>query len=274
MSQAHQFAVGDFQCAVLLEAASEVTSESNAGRYPDVSAAEIEAEMDGAKHSDNSCNILLIDNGDTKVLADVGFGSSGPANSGLLRAALESINISPSGIDIVYLTHFHGDHIAGLAESDGSLAFPNARYVTTRAEWDEWMAVWRDSDLPESQDKLKWFEAQRERFSFLGNGDAVVPGVSVVDLAGHTLGHSGLLVESRGERLLHVVDLLHQAFQFHRTEWHFIFDSDGDMAVRTRRRVLGRCADEGLLTLFYHLTFPGLGFVKRSGDSFTWHPID
>ena len=78
MSKAYQFAIGDFQCTVLLEAAAKVSSESNAQRYLNVSAADIEAEMDGATQSDNSCNILLIDNGETKILADVGFGSWGP----------------------------------------------------------------------------------------------------------------------------------------------------------------------------------------------------
>ena len=79
---------------------------------------------------------------------------------------------------------------------------------------------------------------------------------------------------SRGDRLLHVVDILHQPFQFAHTEWQFVFDSDGDMAVETRRRILQRCADENLLTLFYHLKFPGLGKVSQDTDIFSWHAID
>ena len=159
-------------------------------------------------------------------------------------------------------------------DAEGEVVFPNARYMTTQPEWDEWTAFWANSDHQEFHDRLNWLQAQRVKFSFVVAGDEVVPGVSVVDLAGHTLGQSGLLVESKGERLLHVVDILHQPFQFARTEWQFMFDSDGDMAVSTRRRALGRCADEGLLTLLYHLKFPGLGTVKRTGDAFSWHPIN
>ena len=274
MSKAYQFAIGDFQCTVLLEAAAKVSSESNAQRYLNVSAADVEAEMDGATQSENSCNILLIDDGQSKILADVGFGAWGPPHSGQLRASLDAIELAPSDVDIVYLTHFHGDHIAGLFDAQGGVTFPKARYLTTQAEWDEWTAFWANSDQQEFHDRLNWLQAQRVKFSFVVAGDQVVPSVSVVDLAGHTLGQSGLLVESKGERLLHVVDILHQPFQFARTEWQFMFDSDGDMAVSTRRRALQRCADEGLLTLFYHLKFPGLGTVKRTGDAFFWHPIN
>ena len=274
MSKAYQFAIGDFQCTVLLEAAAKVSSESNAQRYLNVSAADVEAEMDGATQSENSCNILLIDDGQSKILADVGFGAWGPPHSGQLRASLDAIELAPSDVDIVYLTHFHGDHIAGMFDADGEVVFPNARYLTTQAEWDEWTAFWANSDIEEFHVRLDRLQAIRDRFSFVEDGDVVVPGLTVVDLAGHTLGQSGLLIESQGDRLLHVVDILHQPFQFARTEWQFMFDSDGDMAVNTRRRALQRCADEGLLTLFYHLKFPGLGTVKRTGDAFSWHPIN
>ena len=108
------------------------------------------------------------------------------------------------------------------------------------------------------QQNLARFTALQDRFRFVSAGDKIAAGVTVVDLLGHTLGHAGLLVESQGERLLHLVDLLHQHFQFANTGWHFSFDSDPVQAVQTRRRVLQHCAEEDLLTLFYHLDFPGL----------------
>lgn len=273
MSKSYQFTVGDIQCAVLQEGEATKTSEAIAARYPRVSRAEIEVALGGTAGED-SLNCLYINSGGTRILADVGFGAAGPPDSGGLTAALGSMGLTPANIDIVYLTHFHGDHIAGLMADESPLEFPNARFITMAAEWQEWMGRWAGSNKPQERGQFERFSALRQRFSFAAAGDAVAPGVTVVDLAGHTQGHSGLLVESGGERLLHVVDLLHQPFQFARTEWQFIFDSDGDMAVDTRRRVLGRCADEGLLTLFYHLKFPGLGTVKQAGDSFSWHPLE
>ncbi|MCY4018171.1 MAG: MBL fold metallo-hydrolase [Chloroflexi bacterium] len=273
MSKSYHVTIGDIQCAVLLEGESTKTIDAIAARYPRVSRAEIEAALGGMAGTD-SLNCLYINSGGTRILADVGFGAAGLPDSGGLIAALASAGLTPADIDIVYLTHFHGDHIAGLMAEESPLEFPNARFITMAAEWQEWMDRWADSNSPQERGQFQRFAALRQRFSFADAGDAVAPGVTVVDLAGHTLGHSGLLVESGGDRLLHVVDLLHQEFQFKQLDWPFIFDSDGDMAVDTRRRVLGRCADEDLLTLFYHLEFPGLGTVKRRGDSFSWHPIE
>lgn len=271
MAKSYQFTVGDIQCAVLQEGEANMTSEAIAARYPSVSLAEIEAAL-GTASGEDSLNCQYINSGGTRILVDVGFGAAGPPGSGGLAAALDSIGLALADIDIVYLTHFHGDHIAGLAADEDPLEFPNARFVTMAAEWEEWMGRWAASQSAGDKRLLERFSDLQDRFSFVAAGDSVAPGVTVVDLAGHTMGHSGLLVESQGQRLLNVVDLLHQSFQFAKIDWRFVFDSDGDMAADTRRQVLGRCAGEGLLTLFYHLAFPGLGVVRREGDAFSWHP--
>ena len=141
-----------------------------------------------------------------------------------------------------------------------------------QAEWDEWMGRWAASSAETDQQNLARFKALQDRFKFVNAGDEIAPGVTVVDLKGHTLGHAGLLVESGGERLLHVVDLLHQHFQFANIDWHFSFDTDSELAAQTRRRVLQQCVDENLLTLFYHLEFPGLGKVALEDGTFVWNP--
>jgi hypothetical protein len=83
-----------------------------------------------------------------------------------------------------------------------------------------------------------------------------------------------VLIESNGTRLLDVVDLLHSLPQFTYPHWHFAFDTDGDLAEQNGKAALGRAVDENLLTLFYHLTFPGLGQVTRAADgAFAFQPI-
>lgn len=269
----HQLKIGDIECAVLQEGAASMDRASVAARYPNASPAEVEAAI-GEGEPSGSLNLLYLNSGGTRILADVGFGEAGPPGMGGALRGLQSLGMSAADIDIIYLTHWHGDHIAGLVDADGSLAYPNARYVTTQAEWDEWTGRWAASNAPGDQQNLERFTALRDRFSFVSAGDEVAPGVSVVNLEGHTLGHSGLLTESGGERLLHVVDILHQPFQFVHIDWHFGFDSDGALAESTRRRVLQHCVDERILTLFYHLNFPGLGKVSVDGDAFVWNPID
>ena len=268
----YQLKVGDIECAVLQEGASEMTLDAVAGRYPNVSREEIAAALDGAAPA-GSLNLLYIKSGQTRILADVGFGEAGPPGTGGALQALDSLGLAPADIDILFLTHFHGDHIAGFFDADGSAVYHRARFVTAQAEWDEWMGRWAASDAATDRRNLERFSALRDRFSFVGDGDEIAPGVSVAGFTGHTLGHSGLLVESGDDRLLHVVDILHQPFQFAHIDWHFSFDSDADLAAQTRQRILQRCANESLLTLFYHLPFPGLGRVSKAGDSFVWNPI-
>ncbi len=268
----HQLNIGDIECAALQEGAAEMTLDSLAGRYPNASRDEIESALGGETPS-GSLNLLYIKSGATRILADVGFGESAAGMGGALRG-LASLGVAPADIDIVFLTHFHGDHIAGFFDAEGDPVYANALYVTAQAEWDEWTGRWAASAAEADQQNLSRFSALRDRFKLVKGDDEIAPGVSVVNLEGHTLGHSGLLVQSGGDRLLHVVDILHQPFQFAHTDWHFSFDSNPELAVATRRKTLQRCADERVLTLFYHLPFPGLGTVTVEDETFHWNPID
>ena len=46
------------------------------------------------------------------------------------------------------------------------------------------------------------------------------------------------------------------------------------LGEKTRRAYLDKAATNHTLTLFYHLPFPSLGYVRRDGDAFKWEPID
>ena len=267
----HQLTIGEIECAVLQEGAAFMDRDSVIARYPNADPADVAAAL-GASAPSGSLNLLYINSGGTRILADVGFGEFGPTGMGGARRRLESLGLSPADIDIVFLTHFHGDHIAGFFTPDGAAVYSGATFITMQAEWDEWMDRWAASNTDADQQNLYRFQALRQRFQFVSAGDEIAPGVAVVDLKGHTLGHAGLLVESGGERLLHVVDLLHQQFQFANFDWHFAFDTDSELAVQTRRRVLQQCADEEVLTLFYHLEFPGLGRITRADETYVWNP--
>ncbi len=267
----HQLSIGDIKCAVLQEGAAFMDRDSVSARYPNVDPPDVAAAL-GDSEPSGSLNLLFINSGGTRILADVGFGEFGPSGMGGTLQGLDSLGLSPTDVDIVFLTHFHADHIAGFFTPEGEAIYSNAVFVTMQAEWDEWMSRWASSSAEADQQNLARFKALRQRFRFVKAGDEIAPGVSVVDLQGHTHGHAGLLVESGGERLLHVVDLLHQHFQFANIDWHFSFDTDSEIAVQTRRRILQHCVDEEILTLFYHLDFPGLGKVTQEDGTFIWNP--
>ena len=277
MANFHRLTVGEIECVVIHEGATTFAASDLAGRYPNATEEMVMAALDaiGAskEQAESHLNCLYIQTGGTRILADTGFGEKRPAPVGQAIPSLKAAGIQPEEIDIVYLTHFHGDHIIGLVTEDGSPTFSNARYVTMQIEWDHWMKTWAESDQEHHQQMLAMMQSLQERFSFVSDGDEVAAGVTAILAPGHSPGHSGLLVESGGEQLLDLVDMLHNTTQFLHPEWHFKFDTDGALAERTRRAQLERCASEKLFTMFYHLPFPGLGHVVKEGDSYRWQPI-
>jgi glyoxylase-like metal-dependent hydrolase (beta-lactamase superfamily II) len=103
--------------------------------------------------------------------------------------------------------------------------------------------------------------------------EEILPGLCAVPIPGHTPGQIGVMIESEGEKLIHLADLLHSPMQFAHPEWSPSFDADMRQSVPTRIAALERAADQKMLALFYHLTFPGLGYVKRGDQGFLWKPV-
>ena len=83
-----------------------------------------------------------------------------------------------------------------------------------------------------------------------------------------------VLVESRGERLLIGADALtHPAVSFARPDWRWGTDYDGDRAIATRRRLLDQLSAERMTLIGFHLPWPGIGIVERSGTAHRFVPL-
>jgi glyoxylase-like metal-dependent hydrolase (beta-lactamase superfamily II) len=100
----------------------------------------------------------------------------------------------------------------------------------------------------------------------------ILPGIRTVNAAGHTPGHSAILLESAGERLLCAGDSFYDPLQLSHPGWWTPWDTDAPRSVHSRLRLLNWAADENLLVHAYHLPFPGLGRVTRHRGAFRWHP--
>src|SRR5580698_6029166 len=142
------------------------------------------------------------------VLLDAGLG---PANHGALPQSLAMAGVSPAEITDVLITHAHFDHVGGLAAADGRSAFPNATIHMSIREW-AWM---------QGQNETKRLAAvistQVRPFE---PGGTVLPGITSIALYGHTPGHVGYEIVSRGQRLDDIGDAAHSSIiSVERPDW-------------------------------------------------------
>lgn len=263
------FKVGQINCWVLLDGIDMIGRERFLQRFPEASEADYrQAYADiglNFDEADSTFNILLAKIGDETILVDAGEG--GHPHGGHLLDSMTLAGIAPEEITLVVITHSHGDHVLGLLADDGTAVFPNARYVISAQE----VTFWQnriDSGLADHEAIVCMIQEQGLRLIELDEN--IIDGLCAIPLVGHTPGQIGLLLQSNDETLLHMADLLHSPMQFAHPEWSAKFDVDTRLSVPTRQKMLDYAADDNLLTLFYHLAFPGLGWVKRTEIGFAW----
>lgn len=228
-----------------------------------------------ATQLENPYTVTLVNTGKELVLFDTGSGDGlRDKGRGNLLTLLPAAGYAPEQIDIVVITHGHPDHIGGLLEN-GAPAFPNARYVFSPAEFDYWKA---GENIPEGRMKnrelfMKNAVPLADKSTFLTPGQDVVTGIQAVDAAGHSPGMLAFRIESEGRSLLLFADVTnHYVMSLMKPEWHVMFDADKDKAIATRKRILDQIAADQIPAIGYHMPFPAVGFVERSGEAFRWAP--
>lgn len=223
----------------------------------------------------NGFTPVIIDTGSERVLFDTGLGEGGRENGlGLLRGRMQEAGYAPDDIDIVVLTHFHGDHIGGLTEG-GEPAFANARYVTGQAEYDFWTAPERAEG--QTADAAATVETKvvpfAENMTFLEDSGEVVPGITAVAAFGHSPGHMIYHIENGDQRLMLTADTAnHFVASLQRPDWHVQFDMDKEAATATRRRVFDMIATDRIPFIGYHMPFPGVGFIETIDQGYRFVP--
>lgn len=221
---------------------------------------------------------LVVKTGEHRVLVDTGADGLGP-NTGRLLQNLQAEGVAPEDIDMVIMTHGHPDHIGGNTDVKGKPAFPNARYVMWKDEWDFWTSGQAERMLDEhSREVLMKFALGnippiQGQLELVDHETEIVPGIHAIAAPGHTPGHMALAISSQDDQLLCISDTVLHPIHVEYPEWCAAVDLVPEQLVATRQKLLNRAATEQALVLAFHFPFPGLGRVVPKGEAWQWQSI-
>ena len=235
-------------------------------------------------------NPILVNTGRQLALVDTGTGEAGFTGSnginGRLMLSLAAAGVDPKDIDVVIISHYHGDHINGLIKADGSLAFPNAEIAAPLGEHRFWMNDNEMSRAATPRIDATFKNARRvmtpevlKRIRTYEEGKEVIAGVTAVSTPGHTPGHMSLVVSSGSKSVYVQGDVTHAPWLFARNPgWHFMLDVDPVAAEATRRKVYDMLVAEHMAVQGFHYPFPALGHVERTSTGYRevlvqWSPV-
>lgn len=223
-------------------------------------------EANGDIGMDCLCFLLRADGRTT--LVDTGMG---PESSGRLLDELRDAGISPEEVDQVVFTHLHGDHTGwNLDRGTGQPLFSRARYLVPRGDWDEQTGASQPSgSFTRDVAPLRVLD----RMELIDDGYVLGPSLTALHTPGHTPGHTSIAVTSGGEQALILGDVFLTTIDVEEPDWSSTFDSDMDVARRTRHAVLDRLEADGALVGAAHLRSPGLGRIVRVEGRRVWQAL-
>lgn len=236
-------------------------------------------------HVDFQVNVLAVKTPQGVLLVDAGSGQFGGPTSGFLQMNLLAAGIKPADVTAVILSHGHSDHLGGLIDAEGRLAFPNATIYANKTEVDYWTTQNPDIShmtiTTSGQKELvttltaiahKVFAAIEKKIQKVAPGDKILDSIELLAAPGHTPGHLNIVFKNGSEQLLHLVDTVHLPMQMAHPEWAMIFDYDVEIARQTRKKAFARAAAERTRLFTYHVSYPGVGYIRPEGKGYEWIP--
>jgi glyoxylase-like metal-dependent hydrolase (beta-lactamase superfamily II) len=187
--------------------------------------------------------------------------------------ALETAGFPPESVDVVALSHLHFDHAGGLLRADGSKAFPHAKIIAQKAEWEIALGlnprltasyVQPELLLVETWGKQGWVDGEHE----------IMPEVTVVPTGGHSAGHQAVIVRGTGDgarTLAFFGDLLMRPWGAN-PRWVTSFDDFPLDSVAQKVELFTQAAKEDWIVVLSHEPKDPIGRLVLDGDRFRFEP--
>jgi glyoxylase-like metal-dependent hydrolase (beta-lactamase superfamily II) len=184
-----------------------------------------------------------------------------------LLPALAELGLGPDAIDVVVNSHLHFDHCGGntVKAADGTWApaFPRARYVVQRGEWEQALH-------PVERDRPSYRPARLNALAAAGRLDlvdgvvAIAEGVETVPVAGHTAHHQGVKVTSGGRTFFYAADAVPSAAHVD-LDAIMSYDLYPVETFAAKKALLARAEAEGWVLGFSHDLALPFAALRRSG---------
>jgi glyoxylase-like metal-dependent hydrolase (beta-lactamase superfamily II) len=215
--------------------------------------------------------LVLIDNGagnkESEKFVDI-YGIQNAGSPTRLEDAIRAAGFAPADVDVVVDTHLHFDHAGGntLRDEEGRirLAFPRARYVAQRGEFE---FAHRDNErirasyLPHNFDPVM----EAGRLDLLDGDAEIVPGLTYRRTPGHTPHHASVLVRSEDETACFLADVIPTTAHLP-LAWIMGYDVEPLVTLETKRALLAEAAREDWLLVFEHDPVTPWGRLDPAAD--------
>jgi glyoxylase-like metal-dependent hydrolase (beta-lactamase superfamily II) len=260
------FRIGDLSAMALRDGGIEPPNDNKVfgvGLTPADVAAVLSANSLATDKLPLSVQPLLVKTPDRVLLFDTGAGALFGPTVGHVQTAFQEAGVDPNGVTDIFISHSHGDHVGGLVNAEGKLAFPNATIHISKPEWDHLSG----------QEQYKALAAvMTPKVDAFAPGAELIPEiVKAVEVKGHTPGHSAYQITSGGESLLYVGDSMHHyVISVQKPEWTIAFDGDKKVATASRVALINDLAASGARVYAVHFPFPGIGKIEKQGDKVVW----
>jgi glyoxylase-like metal-dependent hydrolase (beta-lactamase superfamily II) len=211
---------------------------------------------------------FLVRSADRVVLVDTGIGPhADPARTGSFMENLAALQVQPSEVTDVVLTHLHFDHL-GWATDGRQRLFPNATYRCHQADWDFFMGPEPFDDslgisFMGGRPSSELLPPVIDRLEMWTGDSAVAPGVDVRSAPGHTPGSTIVVLSSGRQRAMLLGDVVHCPAELLTDDWEAVFDVDRLLAQRTREALARELEGTDVSAAGAH--FPGLQFGRLLG---------
>jgi glyoxylase-like metal-dependent hydrolase (beta-lactamase superfamily II) len=277
----YRMKVGDLEITALLDGAAVFDPHWLTAKKTTMDRVE-EALKEDSHLLDTSDTAFLVNTGRQLILVDAGAGTwFGGGSLGHMVDSLRDAGYAPEQVDRVLVTHLHSDHVGGLTTQDGNRVFPNAEILVSKAESDFWLSP--ELAAKAAKDSQPFFQSAQAiaapyiragKWHTFSDSDALLDGLRLVSLHGHTPGHTGFEFSSKGKAILFWGDTVHEELvQLNHPDVTVTFDVDHAAAAATRNGLLPGMAREGALIAGPHMPFPGIGRLRKEANGYVWAPV-